>query len=96
MSYYWFNREKLLKNAWNKYHNNGGRQKAAEYYRKNADLIKFEARNKYKKLSEKEKNNERKYQTVIYHMNSDLNERLKQYKKNIMLQNIKRSFVSTV
>ena len=56
MSYYWFNREKLLKNAWNKYHNNGGKQKAAEYYKKNADVIKFEARNKYKNMSKTEKN----------------------------------------
>ena len=42
MSYYWFNREKLLKNA-------------AEYYKKNADMIKFEAKNKYKNMSKKEK-----------------------------------------
>ena len=24
--YYWFNREKLLKNAWDKYHNKGGKK----------------------------------------------------------------------
>ena len=34
MDYYWFNREKLLKNALNKYHNKGGKQKATEYYKK--------------------------------------------------------------
>ena len=32
MSYYWFNREKLLKDAWNKYHNKGDKEKAAKYY----------------------------------------------------------------
>ena len=53
MSYYWFNTEKLLKNAWNKYHSKGGKQKAAEYYKKSADVITFEARNKYKNMSEK-------------------------------------------
>ena len=53
MSYYWFNKEKLLKNAWDKHHNKGRKQKAAEYYRKNADLIRLEARNKYKILSKK-------------------------------------------
>ena len=53
MSYYWFSREKLLKNAWNKYHNKGGKQKAAKCYKKNADVIKFEAKNKYKNMSEK-------------------------------------------
>ena len=60
MSYYWFNRKKLLKNEWNKYHTKGGKQKAAEYYRRNADLIKLEAKNKYRNLSEKEKNKKRK------------------------------------
>ena len=55
MSYAWFNREKLLKNAWNKYHNKGGKQKAAAYYKKNADVIKFEAKNKYKNMSGKRK-----------------------------------------
>ena len=34
MSYYWFNKEKLLKNAWNKYHNKGRKQKATKYYKK--------------------------------------------------------------
>ena len=56
MSYYWFNREKLLRNAWDKYHNKVGKQEAAEYYRKNSDLIRLEARNKYRNLSEKKKN----------------------------------------
>ena len=55
MSYYWFNREKLSKNAWNKYHNEGGKQKAAEYYQKKANMIRFEAKNKYKNMSKKEK-----------------------------------------
>ena len=27
MSYYWFNRKKLLKNAWDKYHNKEGNKK---------------------------------------------------------------------
>ena len=79
MSYHWFNREKLLKSAWDKYRNKGGKQKAAKYYRKNADLIRLEARNKGRNLSEKEKNKKRKYQRQRYHMNTDLNEKLKQY-----------------
>ena len=82
MSYYWFNREKLLKNAWDKYRNKGGKQKAAECSRKNADLIRLEARNKGRNLSEKEKNKKRKYQRQRYHMNTDLNEKLKQYQRN--------------
>ena len=31
MNYYWFNKEKLFKSVWNKYHNKGGKQKAAGY-----------------------------------------------------------------
>ena len=31
----------------------GGKEKAAEYYRKNADLIRLEARNKYRSLPKK-------------------------------------------
>ena len=40
MSYYWFNREELLKKANEKYHNKGGKQKAGEYYKKNKEAIK--------------------------------------------------------
>ena len=54
-----YKNEKLLENAWYKHHNKGGKQKAAEYYRKNPDLIRLEARNKYRNLSEKEKNKEK-------------------------------------
>ena len=61
MSYYWFNRKKLLKNACDKYHNKEGKQKAAEYCRRNTDLIRLEAKNKYRNLSGKEKNTKRKY-----------------------------------
>ena len=64
MSYYWFNREKLLKNAWNKYHNKSGKQKTAEYYKKNADVIKFEVKNKYKNMPEKEKKKISKRKTL--------------------------------
>ena len=40
MSYYWFNREELLKKAKTKYHNKGGKEKASEYYKKNKEAIK--------------------------------------------------------
>ena len=81
MNYYWFNRENFLKNARNKYHNKRGKQKAAEYCTKNAYLIKFEARNMYKNLSEKEKN-KKKCQRERDNMSNGLNERLKQYQRN--------------
>ena len=40
--YYWFNRKELLKIAHDKYHNKGGKEKAAEYYQKNKEMIKKE------------------------------------------------------
>ena len=55
MSYYWFNRQKLLKTAKEKYNNKGGKEKAAKYYEDNKEAIKEKARNKYKKLTEEEK-----------------------------------------
>ena len=66
-----------MKNAWNKYHNKGGKQKATEYYKKNADVIKFETRNNDKNMSEKEKKKKIKYQKERYYM-PNLNEKLKQ------------------
>ena len=35
---YWFNREELLKNAYDKYHNKGGKEKTASYYKKTKKL----------------------------------------------------------
>ena len=71
-----------MKNAWDKYHNKGGKQKAAQYYRKNADLISFETTNKYTSLTEKVKDKKRKYQRERYYYDSDLSKRLKKYQRN--------------
>ena len=76
MSYYWFNREKILKNAWDKYHNKGGKEKAAKYFAANIEVLKEDAKNNYRNLSKKQKDTER------YHMNTDLNENLKQYQRS--------------
>ena len=40
MSYYWFNRKKLLKKAHDKYHKEGGKERAADYYERNKEKIK--------------------------------------------------------
>ena len=40
MSYYWFNREKMLNDAKYKYHNKGDKEKATKYYTTNRDVIK--------------------------------------------------------
>ena len=58
---YWFNREELLKKANTKYHNKGGKEKAAKYYKDNKETIKEKARNKYKNLTKEEKELKRQY-----------------------------------
>ena len=45
----------MLKKANEKYHNKGGKQKAGEYYEDNKEAIKEKTRNKYKNLTEEEK-----------------------------------------
>ena len=55
MSYYWFNRKDLLEKTKETYHKEGGKEKASEYYQKNKKAIKEKARNKYKNLTEEEK-----------------------------------------
>ena len=53
MSYYWFNRRKLLEYGWDKCHNKGRKQKAAKYYAANKEILREDARNRYRNLSEK-------------------------------------------
>ena len=40
MRYYWFNKQELLKEAKEKYGDNGGKEKAAKYYKGNKDVLK--------------------------------------------------------
>ena len=58
MSYYWFNRQEILQKAKEKY----SKEKAAEYYLKNKEAIKERARNRYKNLSQEEKDKIKGYQ----------------------------------
>ena len=58
MSYYQFNRQEILQKAKEKY----SKEKAAENYLKNKEVIKGKARNHYKNLSEEEKNKIKEYQ----------------------------------
>ena len=60
MSYYWFNIQEVLQEAKDKYHNCGSKEKAAEYYQTNKDVIK-EKVNKYKNLRKEEKEAKREY-----------------------------------
>ena len=58
MSYSLFKRQEILQKAKEKY----SKEKAAEYYLQNKEVIKEKARNRYKNLSEKEKNKIKEYQ----------------------------------
>ena len=64
------------------YHNKGGKEKAAKYYAASKAFLKEDARNKCWNLSKKQKDIKRKFKRERYHMNADLNEKLKQYQRN--------------
>ena len=54
ISCYWFKRQELLKKAKEKYAN-GGKAKAAKHYQDKKDVIKEKEKNKYRNLSEEQK-----------------------------------------
>ena len=58
MSYYWCNRQKILQKAKERY----SREKAAEFYQQNKEVIKEKSRNRYESKSEEEKNRVKEYQ----------------------------------
>ena len=58
MNYYWFNRQEILQKAKEKY----SKEKAAEYYARNKEAIKEMSRERYKNLSQEEKDKIKKYQ----------------------------------
>ena len=70
MSYYMFNRQEILQKAKERY----SKEKAAEYYLQNKEVIKEKARNHYKNFSEDEKSKIKEYQKKRY-------QELIQYKK---------------
>ena len=64
-SCYWFNRQELLQKAKEEY-DNGGKDKAAKYYRDNKDVIKEKTNSKYKNVTEEEKKAKRQYSKNRY------------------------------
>ena len=62
MSYYQFDRQEILQKAKEKY----SKEKAAEYYLKKKEAIKEKERNRYRNLSEEEKNKIKEYQKKKY------------------------------
>ena len=62
MSYSQNNREKVL----DKYHNQGGKEKAKQYYQNNKDIFKEKARVRYQNLLEEGKDLRRQYSRNRY------------------------------
>ena len=52
MSYYWFNWKEILQKAKERY----SKEKAAEYYLQNKEVMKEKSKNQYKNLSRKRQN----------------------------------------
>ena len=76
MSYYWFNREEILQKAKERY----SKEKSAEHYMQNKEVITEKSRNSYKNLSEEEKNKIKKDQKKLYQeLVQYKNEALKKY-----------------
>ena len=84
MSYYQLNRDRLLEKSKDRYHNDGGKEKAAEYYEDNRDVVLWEnPRNTYRNLSEEEKEVKRAYGRDRYrNMTEGENSKLKKYQRN--------------
>ena len=61
MSYYWYIRQELMKKAKEKCRSCGGKEKTAEYYQTDKDAIKQKENDKYKNLTEEEKEAKRKH-----------------------------------
>ena len=71
MNYYWFNGQEILQKAKVKY----SKDKAAEYYKQNKEVIKEKSRERYKNLSQEKKDKIKEYQKKKY-------QELVQYKKD--------------
>ena len=62
MSYYWFNRQEILQKAKERC----SKEKAAEYYLQNKEVIKEKSKSRYKNLSKEEKDKIKEYQRKRY------------------------------
>ena len=58
MSYYWFSRQEILPKAKERY----SKEKTAEYHSQNKGAIKEKSKNRYKNLSQEEKDKIKEYQ----------------------------------
>ena len=64
MSYYWFNREEALQKAKEKYNNYSDKEKTAEYYQANKDVLKEKAKNRYRDQERKKEYSKNRYEEI--------------------------------
>ena len=62
MTHYWFNRQDILQKAKEKY----SKERTAKYYAQNKEAIKGKPRERYKNLSQEEKDKIKEYQRKRY------------------------------
>ena len=65
--YYWFNRNELLKTAHGKYHNKGGKEKAALYHQKNKEMIKEREKDIYQMMSREDRDEKKRKSLERYY-----------------------------
>ena len=63
----------------NKYHNEGGKEKAREYYQANKEAIREKAKNKYREWSEEQTELKRQYSRARYKRMAEAAYKLKQF-----------------
>ena len=56
--------------------------RAKYYYENNKELLQEKVKNKYRELSEEEKNKRTEYGRKRYHMSEEKKQRLKEYQRN--------------
>ena len=66
MSYYWFNRQEILQKAKKKC----SKKTSAEYYLQNKEAIKEKSRERYKNLSQEQKDKITEYQKKVSRISS--------------------------
>ena len=73
-----------------KYHNFGGKEKAAIYYQENRNILKEKTKNRYRNLAEEEKEIKRQYSRSKY---KEMKEKQRKYKIMIAEKNLKIHFL---
>ena len=95
MSCHFINRQELLQIAEHRYYDgeDNGKDKAAEYYIINKEVLKENAKNKYRNLSEEKRDAKREYERNRYrNMRNVKKDKLKEYQRKYQATKIIRYY----